>query len=93
VLPEPELPLEAEPVLPSEPSLDPELVAPLELVPLLDPEPPEPVVPGSAGEDEQASAKATVPRASATRGRSRCRRRWRRMPRRTPTRATTPIGF
>ena len=36
---ESELPLEVEPVLPSEPSPDPELVVALELVPLLDPEP------------------------------------------------------
>jgi hypothetical protein len=92
---EPELPLEVEPVLPSEPSLDPELLAAPELVPLLDPEPPEPVVPRLVPpefEDEQASANATVPRASATRGRSRCRRRWRRMPTRKPATARTPIG-
>src|SRR5580704_15033525 len=78
---EPELPLDVEPVLPSEPSLDPELVAVLELVPPLDPGPPEPVAPPLAGrpEDEQASATATVPRASATRGRSCRRRRWRRL--------------
>src|ERR1700722_14873874 len=79
VLLEPELPLAADPVLPSEPSFDPELLAAPELVPPLDPEPPEPIVPRLTAppefEDEQASEKATVPRGSATRGRSRGRRR------------------